>query len=155
MTTDPKDLTGPSDPPDRIPQRNLLSATDNVIRDGWSQEGYIAESSINGELGFTYRPFLPEDVAAIDGFIAQNQRAAPREVVKSLANEIAKRLDSWTEGEPPNYESLRRVRYPVLKRMYDIMAGYEASDEAPDADEPPKGEDPGKPINLTEMIKNS
>ena len=108
---------------------------DNVlIRDGYTQDGYIeGVDRLHGSLEFRYRPMLPEDVEVVEAAIS---KAKPREGVQLLAKTIAKQLESWVRSEPPDWEHVRRLRYPVLHKLAGIVMGRQPTDASPDKQPP-------------------
>lgn len=110
-----------------------------VIRDGYTQDGYIeAEERLHGALSFRYRPMLPEEVEVVDEAV---RKAGPREGVQLLARAVHKQLESWKSDDdpmpdPPSYEFVRRLRYPVLTRLAGIITGRQASDASKDRTPP-------------------
>jgi len=109
----------------------------NFIRDGFTQDGYIAAvERRHGFMRFKFRPMLPEEVEEFDVFRNENI-LKPRQVVERMAKEVASRLTAWSEeadGKPVEISplNLRRVRHPMLVKLYGVLAGERASDEDPE-----------------------
>lgn len=104
----------------------------NLIPDGYTETGYIAEEPrVHGELRFTYRPMLAEERDGIDkacrNLTVAQQHANYRKVL------VAK-LKSWDmtdqKGNAAEITDANiRIMRPVLfDRLYNVVAGYRASD---------------------------
>jgi hypothetical protein len=107
----------------------------DYISDGYTEEGYIAEQpGMNGELRFTFRPFLIDERAVITNG-AEKLDVAMRE--RKYAAAVASKLKSWTlldgggklvEITP---ETVAHVNPPVLVRLTDIVMKMRPSDIDP------------------------
>lgn len=113
-----------------------LSWTSNYIRDGFTQCGYIAPiDRLHGELRFSFRPMLPEEVAAMDMFRSNFERE-PAKVIAKVTAVCASKLIAWSEVAdgtpiPINEISIKRLRPQVLTKLFNIISGDRASDEDP------------------------
>lgn len=111
----------------------------NVIRDGQTRRGYIAAvEQFYDAVEFSYRPMLPEDVEAVEAE-ANKPGTDPKKGARIIAAATQKHLVSWSEVEgegktpaPIDFETVRRLRYPVLLKLYRIVAGLQAGDPPPD-----------------------
>lgn len=129
----------------------------NLIRDGYSRPGYIAQVNqdfngrqtelLHGELVFEYRPMLPEEVEELTAAV---DAAKPKESIHLIAAEIARRLTKWSETETVkedgkvdgkevekavdiNFDTVRHLPYPLIYRLRNIITGTSASDLRPKA----------------------
>lgn len=129
----------------------------NLINDGYSRPGYIAAVDrdhsgrqtefLHGELAFEYRPMLPEEVEELTAAV---DAAKPKESIRLIAAEIARRLTSWSETETVKedgkesgkdvekpvqitFEAVRHLPYPLIYRLRNIITGTSASDLRPKA----------------------
>ncbi len=115
----------------------LLTWEDNLIRDGFTQPAYIAGvDRMHGPCRFSFRPMLPEEVAELDLYVAQNF-TEPRKAKARIAKECANRIVGWSEQvdgkELPITElNLRRLRPTLLTKIYDVISGSVPSDEDPE-----------------------
>lgn len=135
---------------------NVLSWKSVVIRDGFTQTGYIRENpGLHGELRFSYRPMLPE---AVDDIEAHRRVKKGSDDTKLVIAAISERLVSLQQDDGTDLEAtaenVRRLRYSLLYRVYNIIAGIEATDVDPKADKNNGGELPPLPSSLMEQIKN-
>ncbi len=113
----------------------------NIIRDGYTERGYIeAVEGMHESVLFTYRPMLPEDVEFVE-HEANKVGADPKKAVQLIAAQVSKQLVSWDQKEadgsdaPTDFETVRRLRYQVLNKLYRIIAGLVASDPKPNPSE--------------------
>ncbi len=111
----------------------------NIIRDGYTQTGYIeAVDGMHEAVNFRYRPMLPEDVEFAE-HEANKIGADPRKAVRLIAARVSQQLVEWDQKEedgkdaPTDFETVRRLRYQVLNKLYRIIAGLVASDPLPGA----------------------
>lgn len=106
----------------------------NLIFDGQTRKGYIAAvERLHDYVRFEYRPMLPATVEAVENRVSNETR--PEAVVQCISAAVAKHLESWSEtGEkgPHDVKLCWRLPYPVLNRMYRIIAGIVASDIDPE-----------------------
>lgn len=115
----------------------------NIIRDGQTKAGYLELSEGRYEpMEFTYRPMLPETVETVEAFVAVNSQKDPVKTTHCVAAMVAKHIETWGEVEadgkpsPIIFENVRRLPFPVLNRLYRILAGLQASDPRPAATAP-------------------
>jgi hypothetical protein len=110
----------------------------NIIKDGYTRNGYIAAiEHYHDELGFTYRPMLPDqtEVFMRDEF----KQRAPKEATLLTAAALKGQLQSWTETdkagkpEPITVENLAALPWIVFNRLFNIVAGFSGSDAPPTA----------------------
>ena len=111
----------------------------NIIRDGYTQRGYIeAVEGLHESVSFKYRPMLPEDVEFAEAE-ANKIGGDPRKAVRLIAAKVSQQLIEWDQTEddgkeaPTDFETVRRLRYHVLNKLYRIIAGLVASDPTPGA----------------------
>lgn len=115
-----------------------LSWEDPIVRDGFTQRGYIkAVEGLHGELRFTFRPMLPEDVEVLEAFRDRYGVTSPDKARAKIAIETFKRLAGWSvmaDGKPlPLSEgNVRRMRMPLQSKLYHIVACLSATDIDPE-----------------------
>jgi len=128
----------------------------NLINEGYTRPGYIAAvdhdhagrqtEPLHGELDFKYRPMLPEEVEELTAAV---DAAKPKDQIHLIAAEIARRLVWWSEtvtvkgakeADPDiekaaeiTFETVRRLPYPLIYRLRNIVTGTSASDLRPKA----------------------
>lgn len=128
----------------------------NIINEGYTRKGYIAQVDrdqrgiqtevLHGELEFEYRPMLPEEVEELTAAV---DAASPTKSIHLVAAAIVGKLVSWGEvtavkqdGKvifdkfvpvPINFEAVRRLPYPMIYRLRNIITGTSASDLRPQA----------------------
>lgn len=118
-------------------QDKTLDWSQNYIRDGFTQDGYIAAvERRHGMLRFKFRPMLPEEVEEFDVFRNENI-LKPRQVTERLAKECSSRVKVWSEeldGKPLEISTanMRRIRHTLLMKLYQVICGERASDEDPE-----------------------
>lgn len=107
----------------------------NIIPDGYTEEGYIAEDvRLHGELRFSYRPMLAEDRDAIEK-VARAGSAVQAHALYRKA--VASRVTNWSEQDahgvpvPINDANLKRMRPLLFDRLYNVVSGFRASDADP------------------------
>jgi hypothetical protein len=107
--------------------------TRNIIRDGYTRTFFIAPmEGIHEGLSGSYRPLLAEQVEAIQESSEKAKSAATG--LHLVASAVTKQLVSWSEidsSEKPveiAFESVRRLPYKLLHRLYRVIAGLEPSD---------------------------
>lgn len=135
-------------------QEKTLDWSQNYIRDGFTQDGYIAPMERrHGELRFKFRPMLPEDFEEFDVFRNSNI-LKPKAVVSRLAKECSDRLVAWSEqvdgkDVPIGPDYVKRLRHTLLSKLFQVIAGERASDEDPqnkslpeDVQDEPSSKDP-------------
>lgn len=112
----------------------------NIIRDGQTKPGYMEAGDGRYEaMEFDFRPMLPETVETVEAFVALNSQKDPIKTAHCVAGNVAKHLQTWSEVEedgspsPITFENVRRLPFPVLNRLYRIVAGLQASDLKPGA----------------------
>lgn len=108
----------------------------NYIPDGYTETGYIAEvPRIHGEVRFTFRPMLNEERAIVYGRRAKE--LSPRELEQQFAAEIVARVNEWSlvqdDGSPLaiTRENVLRLKPMLFQRLFQIVAGSDASDVDP------------------------
>lgn len=107
----------------------------NVIRDGQTRKGHIdAVPRLHDSLTFEYRPMLAETVESVE---ASASKVATDKGVQMIAMETAKHLVSWSEEDEKGgalaieFETVRRLPFPLLNKLYRIVAGMMVTDEVP------------------------
>lgn len=134
---------------------NTLTWKSPIIRDGFTQEAYIAERpGLHGELRFSYRPMLPESVDDIEAHRSTKKGSEDTKLVAAAVADRIVRLEDGVGTEiEPTVESVRRLRYGILYKVYNIIAGFEPSDLDPRWDS--KGSElPPLSDSLMAKIKN-
>lgn len=112
--------------------------TSFIIEDGYTEAGYIKESKgLYPELRFTYRPMLH---AERDAIASQIGTKTPEQVSVIFVAAARHRIVSWTATHGGNTleimdENIRRLRPSLFDRLYNIIAGAQASDPDPKASE--------------------
>ena len=110
--------------------------TSCIIEDGYTEAGYIKESKgLYPELRFAYRPMLH---AERDAIASQIGTKTPEQVSAIFVAAARHRIISWTakhNGQPVeiNDENIRRLRPSLFDRLYNVIAGAQASDPDPKA----------------------
>jgi len=109
--------------------------TRNVIRDGQTRRGHIdGVARLHDSLTFDYRPMLAETVESVE---AAATRVSTADGVQMIAMETAKHLVYWSEEDdkgaklPINFENVRRLPFPLLNKLYRVVAGMAATDQVP------------------------
>ncbi len=103
----------------------------DLIRDGYTQEGYIAAAErLHGELSFSFRPML---VDQRDALLELLEKKPARERSRYIALQLVKQVQEWDAQEPggacvPLDVSHLKMLPPNL---FNIVAGYVASDAKP------------------------
>lgn len=112
----------------------------NIIRDGQTKPGYMEAGEGRYEaMEFEFRPMLPETVETVEAFVAINSQKDPVKTAHCVAGNVAKHLAVWSEVEedgkptPITFENVRKLPFPVLNRLYRIVALLQASDLKPGA----------------------
>lgn len=108
---------------------------ENIIRDGFTQQGYIKEIPfLHGEQRFEFRPMLVDDLEVVDS--EKTKADARGDIQKRLMimrTEMAKRLVSCEGLNNITIDSLTRIKPPVFYRMWSIILGDSPSDADPEA----------------------
>lgn len=139
-------------------ESKTLDWSQNYIRDGFTQSGYIAAiERRHGALRFNFRPMLPEEVEEFDIFRNENI-LKPRQVTARLAKECASRITGWSEevdGKPLqiSVENLRRFRHTLLAKIYQVITGERASDEDPEVKNLDAEDEGFEPLSSTDPIE--
>lgn len=134
----------------------FLNESDAVIRDGMSQSGYIeALAGVHGELRFSYRPMLAEDVEAFEVYRDRHGTTDPKGTTVEMSRLLADHLVSWSVSEdgrpvPVSMDNVRRLRYRLLGRVYQIVAGLSGSDR--DGQAAILGGPAGAPVSATDVL---
>ena len=109
----------------------------NIIRDGYTQRGYIAAvDGLHDAVQFEYRPMLPEEVEFTEAEV-NRIGGDPKKAVRLVAAQVQRHLVSWDQKDADakdadiTFDNVRRLRYPVLNKLYKIIAGLVASDPLP------------------------
>lgn len=107
----------------------------NIIPDGYTEEGYVAEvPRLHGALRFRFRPMLPEERDAIDYAIKDK---SPGQSHAMYRKALATRIQSWSEKDKDGNDvtvaesAIRNLRPALYDKLYNIVAGYRASDVDP------------------------
>lgn len=111
-----------------------------LIHDGYTRDGFIdAVENDPDSLRFQYRPMLPEDV---DALLSESRVMPARQATKLLAAAVAERLVSWDAIAPDDttatidVEHVRSLPWRIFQRLYNVVAGLQASDPLPKAAKP-------------------
>jgi len=105
--------------------------TSFIIEDGYTEHGYIKEAEgLYPELRFAYRPMLH---AERDAIASQIGTKPPEQVTGIFVAAARHRIVSWDAkhaGQPLEItdENIRRLRPSLFDRIYNIIAGQQASD---------------------------
>lgn len=111
---------------------NTIDWRQNIIREGVTQDGYIAEvEGIHGEESFTYRPMLGQHAEKYATDVRRLLDTDPERGYLEVAKVVAKYLKSWSEPVEVSVDVLSKVRKTVLMKMYYIIRGDAASDPRP------------------------
>ena len=104
---------------------------ENFISDGYTETGFIAAvDGLHGELRFTFRPMLPEEVDEVQAVLDQEHVARSHEIIRGV---LVRHIKSWSDGLPVTADSLRTIRPSLWNRLYLIVSGRQASDPDPKA----------------------
>ena len=114
--------------------------TRNLIRDGQTRKGVIAAvDNLNQGLAFEYRPMLPLEYQTLsDAIDRQAEKKRSDEITRYVAAALVKHLVSWSEVDekgnpvPINLPNMLLMPYPIIKAVYDIIAGFKPSDAITD-----------------------
>lgn len=109
----------------------------NVIRDGYTRDGYIeASDGLYEAMTFKYRPMLPQEESAVSVAAGKNPG---KEAVLLRAAAIQKALVEWDEVDesgakvPITVENVRRLPPSLFWRLYGVISGNAPSDPLPKA----------------------
>ncbi len=103
----------------------------NFINDGYTETGFVAAvDGMHGELRFTYRPMLPEEVDAVQAVLDQDNVARAHEAIRGV---LVKQVKGWSDKLPITADSLKTIRPLLWNRLYMIVAGRSPSDPDPNA----------------------
>ena len=112
----------------------------NIIRDHHTRDGYLEPDPGRHEgMEFSFRPMLPEQVETVEAYVTANSQRDPVKTAHCVAGNVAKQLTAWSEvddagkPEPIHFENVRRLPFPVLNRLYRIIALLQAPDLKPGA----------------------
>lgn len=106
-----------------------IAWSENVIRDGFTQQGYIEEVvGLHGAMRFGFRPMLPEDVEKFEAFRDRYGSSDPVRVRKGLAEQVTKRLVTWSEKSgddelPITLDNVRHLRFTIQTKLYNVISG--------------------------------
>lgn len=112
-----------------------LDWSDPIIRDGFTQRGYIAaEEGLHPALRFTFRPMIPEDVERVEQ--AREREPAAEKSRARTGAVIAKQLESWDvkfgdDNAPISEQTVRRMRLSLQTKLYNVITGFRATDIDP------------------------
>lgn len=116
-------------------RKEVSRMTKNVIRDGQTRKGHIdGVKRLHESLTFDYRPMLAEVVEAVESAAAKVDTKAG---VQMIAAETTKHLVDWSEEDDKGgklaieFENVRRLPFPLLNKLYRVVAGMTATDEVP------------------------
>lgn len=111
---------------------------DPVIRDGYTQPGYIKPvEGLHGGLRFSYRPMLPEAVEVLETYRDKYGMDQPEKMRAKMAKEVHRQLEGWDvmfDGSPAplTEENVRRVRMSLQSKLYGVVAGLAGTDIDPE-----------------------
>lgn len=112
-----------------------------VIRDGLTQDGYIAEvERLHPAMAFTFRPMLPEQVEEWEAHRDQHYLTKPKETRARLGKLLSQQIASWDavdangDAVPVSEQTCRSLRPTLQHKLYLIVACLAASEVQPDAD---------------------
>lgn len=105
----------------------------NVIDDGYTEAGYIAAvERLHDALDFRFRPMLYDEAEVFCR--PEFQRLTPAEARATVARAVTGHLAEWSEVDaegqprPITAEVVGRLRYTVLNRLLNIIAGLTPAD---------------------------
>jgi hypothetical protein len=135
-----------------------LSWKDPIIRDGLTQDGYISEvHGLHGELRFSFRPMLPEQVEKWEAYADRNAIKNAEDCRARLGRILSQQVVTWSlvgpDGAPDDITEIncRRLRTVLQQKLYRIIACIDATEFPPDEDgggaiEPLEVSDPSEPL---------
>ncbi len=107
----------------------------DLIRDGYTQDGYIAAAErLHGELSFSFRPML---VDQRDALLELLEKKPARERSRYIALQLVKQVQEWDAQEPGgacvplDVTHLKMLPPNLFNALFNIVAGYVASDAKP------------------------
>jgi len=115
-----------------------LNWSDNIIRDGFTQSGYIPEvEGLHGAIRFEFRPMLPEETEHFEGIRDRDGARDPKKVRAILGEEVAKRIVSWSEkidSSPAEISgaNVRKMRFTLQTKIYNIISGFSPTTHDPE-----------------------
>lgn len=108
----------------------------NFIPDGYQEVGYIAErKGIYSACRFEYRPMLHGE----RNRVMDAMRNGPKDGSKAVYAAIEKHLVKWDQRNDKDEPlaktgiNIARLRPEFTERLFNIITGYAASDDDPDA----------------------
>lgn len=105
---------------------------DNFIRDGVTQQGFIAEQDgIHGSLLFSYRPMLGQHAELYADMIDKLMLQDPEKAYLKTVDVVSDYTTDWDQDRPLSKESIRIIKKRLLIRMYSIIRGEQKSDPIP------------------------
>jgi len=116
----------------------------NIIRDGYTRGATIKpKPGLYEGLSIKFRPMLPEQVDAVTGRVADKRTAGHfAEATVTIAAALAKQITEWDEVGPDGKpvpikaEHFRNLPSPLLRRLYDVVSGYDPGDLPEQSSEP-------------------
>lgn len=103
----------------------------NIIDDGYTQEGYISpENGLYDSLEFTYRPMTSGQRDEVDSIVMSGRN--PKEGSRKVAQAIAFHVKTWSEKSPITVDVASRLRPSLSDKLYSIVSGRRPSDAKPD-----------------------
>lgn len=113
----------------------------NFIRDGISQDGYIAEvNGIHGEVSFKYRPMLGQHAEMYADLIEKAVASDPQAAYLKMVDIVSDYLQEWDQPMELNKDSVRRLKQRIMIRIYRIIRGDQKSDDRPGVAAPQTGD---------------
>ncbi|MFN9110311.1 MAG: hypothetical protein ACK5XN_09605 [Bacteroidota bacterium] len=107
----------------------------NFIRDGVSQDGFIAEvDGLHGSISFKYRPMLGQHAELYADAIEKAVTADPEKGYLKMVDVVAEYLQEWDQPAELNKENVRRLKQRLMIRIYRIIRGDNKSDDRPGLD---------------------
>jgi hypothetical protein len=103
------------------------------IPDGYTEDGFIAaEPGIHPAVHFSYRPMLHEEVVQVD-VEAARKNGSNQPAARALAEKIVQWDITDPKGQPlaVGFEVLTKLRGKLFLKLWAIVAGFRASDDAP------------------------
>lgn len=102
------------------------------IPDGYTEDGYIAESvNIHEAVRFKYRPVLPEAVRALmHNFFDKTAKIQGNIVDETLKRQLVEwdLCDHGGNPLPISIDVLQHIKKPLKDRLFNIVTCYEGSD---------------------------
>lgn len=115
----------------------VLSWTDAVIRDGFTQSGYISEvEGLHPAVRFKFRPLIPEEVEDLEAMRDAVTPRTAKDVRAKIGEALAKQLVAWDvkfddKPAPINSLNVRSLRTSAQTKIYNIVAGFMPTEADP------------------------